>query len=343
MARYQEIMEDIRDTIKEKSFAFGDRLPSEREFAGKYRVSSKTIKSALRELQYRGVIFRVNGRGTFVGKAVLKTITGTMVCLIPNLLYTGYNHKIMGAVEEECLKNQVNFIYMATSNSYEKAVVHIHNLEAMDLAGVVFTPLVGIDSKHNKNLLNMLKKKTGNLILLDAKIPGKNTYSFVGNENVGTAFKLTELLIKNKYESYIFIANTDNTAVQERKKGFMNALASYHIEKEDIHQLKLPFSGVIEGTEKIDVIMKKRGSLGIFAVNDGIACDLFQKIREKKYLIPKQIGITGFGGTFSAGTISLTTARMDFPRMAREIIKLLKSNGNRSIVVPAKIIRGKTT
>ena len=126
---------------------------------------------------------------------------------------------------------------MSANNSYEKTVVHINNLESIDLVGVVFTPLVGMDAKHNKNLLNMLKKRTGNLILLDAKIPNKNTYSFVGNENVGSAFKLTELLIRNKYKSYMFVTNTENTAVQERRKGFMDALSSYNIAKEIIRLL----------------------------------------------------------------------------------------------------------
>ncbi len=341
MARYKEIMDDIKKTVRDRTLSFGDRLPSEREFIEKYHVSSKTLKYALRELQFQGVLFQQNGRGTFVGKASLGI--GTLAFLLPNMIRTGYNHEVIERAEIECSKKQINFMYMTTNNSYEKTIVHINNLESVDLDAIVFTPLVGKDAKHNKNLINMLKKKTGQLILLDSRIPNKNSYSYVGNENIGSSFKLTELLIKNKYNFYMFIANTDNSTVHERRKGFMDAMTSYGIPEERIKEVYLPPAGKNHVDEKIAGAVKKYGSVGIFVINDVQANDLVRKLSEMEYLIPKEVGVAGFGGVSLQGPLPLTTAKIDFSRIAREIIRLTNTNDNRTVIIPTKIIRGKTT
>ncbi|CCI84534.1 GntR family transcriptional regulator [Lactobacillus pasteurii] len=62
---YRELMDRLEKEIKEM-YAPNDKLPSEREMVKQYNVSRSTIRLALGDLEQRGIIYRLHGKGTFV-------------------------------------------------------------------------------------------------------------------------------------------------------------------------------------------------------------------------------------------------------------------------------------
>lgn len=68
MPLFQQVKETIRGRILDGSFAPHSKLPSERELTESFKVSRITIRQALSELQQEGLIFKINGKGTFVSK-----------------------------------------------------------------------------------------------------------------------------------------------------------------------------------------------------------------------------------------------------------------------------------
>lgn len=62
---YRELMERLEKEIREK-YASNEQLPSERDMVKKYNVSRSTIRLALGDLEQRGIIYRLHGKGTFV-------------------------------------------------------------------------------------------------------------------------------------------------------------------------------------------------------------------------------------------------------------------------------------
>lgn len=65
-ARYQVVMDHIRDQIRRGVFRASERIPSEHEWMEHFKLSRMTVHRALRELAAEGLIHRVNGVGTFV-------------------------------------------------------------------------------------------------------------------------------------------------------------------------------------------------------------------------------------------------------------------------------------
>lgn len=70
MSKYAEIKEDIIRKILAKELKQGQKISSEAELKALYNVSSTTVVKAMNELVSEGYIYRVQGKGTFVTKAL---------------------------------------------------------------------------------------------------------------------------------------------------------------------------------------------------------------------------------------------------------------------------------
>ena len=65
---FVHIKETLRKQILDGRYSVHDKLPSERELIESFNVSRITVRQALAELQREGLVFKINGKGTFVSK-----------------------------------------------------------------------------------------------------------------------------------------------------------------------------------------------------------------------------------------------------------------------------------
>lgn len=103
---YQQLVADLKQSLT--SYHSNDRLPSERELTKIYHVSRNTVRVALNQLEDRGLIYRVHGKGTFVAPIfVNETDLSSMysfsdqitaVGMIPSTKYLDF--KIISAQQE---------------------------------------------------------------------------------------------------------------------------------------------------------------------------------------------------------------------------------------------------
>lgn len=63
------IADDLRRRLGQAEWEIGARLPTEHELAAQYEVSRATVRTALKELEGRGLTVTVHGLGTFVTAA----------------------------------------------------------------------------------------------------------------------------------------------------------------------------------------------------------------------------------------------------------------------------------
>lgn len=62
---YLQLVDELETTIREE-MSVNDKLQSERELTDKYGVSRITVRLALQELESRGLVYKQQGKGTFV-------------------------------------------------------------------------------------------------------------------------------------------------------------------------------------------------------------------------------------------------------------------------------------
>jgi len=65
---YQQLRDELRERILDGSYPPLAKLPSESELIERFGVSRITVRQALRDLQKEGLVFSVQGKGSFVTK-----------------------------------------------------------------------------------------------------------------------------------------------------------------------------------------------------------------------------------------------------------------------------------
>ena len=69
--RYYQLQEIIRERIRTGELAPGSLVPSERELCERYGISRMTARQAISGLEAEGLLYREQGKGTFVGQPVI--------------------------------------------------------------------------------------------------------------------------------------------------------------------------------------------------------------------------------------------------------------------------------
>ena len=110
---YQQVILDLEKKIKTEMKP-NDRLPSERQLLKEYGVSRNTIRLALNDLEERGVIYRLHGKGTFVSTIYLdQTNLGSMYSFSEQMSEAGHkpttqNRTLELVTPKEDVANQLN-------------------------------------------------------------------------------------------------------------------------------------------------------------------------------------------------------------------------------------------
>lgn len=78
---YIQVIDSLTDFIEFNKFEPGYQLPGDAELCRLFDVSRTVIRQALKELEYKGLIYRTQGRGTFVAEpkiheSLVQNLTG---------------------------------------------------------------------------------------------------------------------------------------------------------------------------------------------------------------------------------------------------------------------------
>lgn len=87
--KYYRLKESLRDRIEEEGLEEGHLIPSERELCETYGVSRMTARQAVKELVNEGVLYREQGRGTFVAGKKLQHETAHLTSFTQDMAERG--------------------------------------------------------------------------------------------------------------------------------------------------------------------------------------------------------------------------------------------------------------
>ena len=86
---YTQIVDNFRSQIAAGVLQAGDKLPSVRELATQLSINPNTIQRAYRELELRGYLQTIPGKGCFVGSAAAAPSWEALDSAVAKLLSQG--------------------------------------------------------------------------------------------------------------------------------------------------------------------------------------------------------------------------------------------------------------
>ncbi|MFC6180944.1 GntR family transcriptional regulator [Lactiplantibacillus daowaiensis] len=129
MAKYQTIYRHLRLAILQGKYAANGSLPSETAIAIKYGVSRITAKRALNDLVEAELVYRIQGKGTFV-TAHQKTPPNQILLVMPTLANNQYQQALRAALNGTSWHLQV----MSTTDFFNLTLTQLTD----QFAGVLY-------------------------------------------------------------------------------------------------------------------------------------------------------------------------------------------------------------
>ena len=122
----QILLADIARSLKP-----GDRLPSEGELCGRYDVSRTVVRQALDELEHQGIVYKVQGKGTFVTSPKLESshvqsVAGFYVSM------TSVGHSVTNKVLRQVVLPASATVAQKLSIDVGAAVVEVDRVRSVD-------------------------------------------------------------------------------------------------------------------------------------------------------------------------------------------------------------------
>ena len=223
---YQQIKNYLLNLIKENADIPNLKLPSENQLAIKFNASRMAAKNAMAALEQEGIIYRIQGKGTFAKQPSLFTETLTpdtrwVGILIPSLDSDFIKQIVFACYEVFFQRNVlVHILYTKQDSSLETKL--IQNALSNNCSGMIAIP---IDNEYYSPEILHLSLKNFPTVLADRKLEGLNLPS-ITTDHFNAAYALTKQIPELGHKHILFIG-TDNlrlSSVAERILGYTKAL-----------------------------------------------------------------------------------------------------------------------
>jgi DNA-binding LacI/PurR family transcriptional regulator len=335
------VRDRIVHSIDTGEFPAGLPLPSERELSEQLLASRTVIRAAIWELTQVG---RLASRPKCRPVVVEPTAVQAEAASIAIRLWPSTSDYIAAQILKGIQKAAPNGTRLVVVNvagddwdgqvAAERAFLE-SLAEDASLSGAI---LWYIGGEANQNALAQVLGSKLPVVLIDRQAPETCPTDCVGTDNVRSAQKAVDHLVKLGHRRIGLITNQDNaSSVRQREDGYQRALADAGIAFDE----SLMFRDRKDEPEGVDealdgLLCMPNPPTAIFCVNDHIALQAFESLSNRGIAVPEEMSLIGFDGLLRwiPGGGYLTSMHQDFERMGEIAVDLLaKSSRNSSSVV----------
>jgi DNA-binding LacI/PurR family transcriptional regulator/DNA-binding transcriptional regulator YhcF (GntR family) len=344
---YQKIVDAIKAKIGSGELGSGDQVPTEAELSSLYGVSRITSKRALTELENEGLIYRVQGRGSFVREQSQTSPHGQGQAAKAG----GQVHSVPYGSAENSVLLILPFAHNPGLGDYEKGINDYLSQAGYTLniqsssnfgqrkllenalrgpnRGLIYYP---VDSHSDVGTLYQYRLKQFPIVIMDKQIEGLPFPSVV-SDNFGGGYMATAHLIQNHHQKIAFISSLKvetSYSIRERYLGYLKAMFDHGLldrEAADTTDHYLAHEVDISRESYIGLIqtLLEQGVTAIVAENDLRAIECIGAAKEMGLSVPDDLSIIGFDNIQLADLIEpkLTTISQNFEQMGYMAAEML--------------------
>ena len=311
--KYQSVMDYIQQLIDNNAYGKDTKLPTEEQIAKELGLSRATIQRALKRLKDEGVIYRIQGSGTFASPPRATAKSNIMIPLIlPNQFNEMHGFDIIRGAQTYLNAHSCHLSPYCLNSAGEKEYQDTIN-QLVD-SGARCIMIMVPDMKYNKNLFFNLSRTNVHFVFLDT-LPGYMQHvNFISSDHEMGGFLAAEHHIGLGHQKIALVSphsvNVSYLAnLSLRIRGFIFALQQNNL------PIRRDYFCFCAGEDQVAEAAKKLIALpdpptAIFALNDIAANVAIQSIEAEGLKIPDNLSVIGFDDLSLRNPI--TTVRQDF-------------------------------
>lgn len=332
--KYQVVTEAIQDWIDSGKYQPNQKLPTELKLMELFKVSRHTIRKSLSDLEVRGLVYRIQGGGTFVADKKRKAAATARDAHTVAILTTHINDYIFPAIisgiESELTAQSISMMLSSTQNNTHLEQHNLNKILNSNIDGLIVEPTKSAFEIKNLPLYQELYAEHVPIITLNAKIKGLDVPYFVMDDFEGGRIA-TKYLLDKGHQNILGVFKTDDQQGIDRMNGF-----NYAIQQSQIPSLNrsLMFQS---GDAKANLGMRLREIFelpdrptALICYNDQIAVTAFNLALSMGIKVPEQLSIIGFDNSTLAHSFGINLTSVNHPKVqmgqdaAELMIRMLK-------------------
>ncbi|MEF3307691.1 GntR family transcriptional regulator [Paenibacillus sp. GYB004] len=362
---YRQIKEYVRNQIEQSVWLANDKIPSENEMAGQFKVSRITIKNALQELIEEGLIYRIQGKGTFVAQDKLgeppvyrpeKRQGDLTVAFLMPRIDNRFTANLLHGIENQLADEEIHLLFRTTGDSQETEKELLNQIFRSGVNGIIIYPAQG--QSYNEEILKLTLNEFP-VVVVDRYLRGVET-NYVCSDNVTGAFEATEHCYRMGHRRIGFISThvEGTSSIEDRLTGYEKALSENGIlidrylrltdlESKQVNRILQDGASDPASKERIVQYLERNPELtAVIAVNSSVGLTVMEAAKQLSRRVPEDLSVVFLDdyelSAFSA--IPPTFVNQEEYTVGREAVKLLVSvmsnpkQKRRKIVVPTRLV-----
>jgi DNA-binding LacI/PurR family transcriptional regulator len=298
--RYRAVTEALRQQMTDGQLAAGVKLPALRELADQFKVSTNTIRQAIRVLEREGCLYHVPDVGAFVHPSFPSKLgTRVTIGLVTLNIGGAFEMAIARSIEQACQDRGWELLIYDARLSPELEGSNLARLEDSGTRGAIILP---INDHANLETLVKLRLSGYPMVLVDRGSPGLKV-DFVESNHEKAGYMATKHLLDHGHKRVFMVTWPPlATSITARIRGFEQALITYGLEPTRGHMAwidpQVSARGVqegknwLEGYEAVMPVLKAtEPPMAFFALNDYVGWGVFEACRELGLRVPQDVSI----------------------------------------------------
>ncbi len=324
-SKYQEIVDDLTERMQTGRYHEHDRLPTEMELAEEYGVSRPTVVKAMEFLRNAGLVYRIQGKGTFAAGGAGNARAKIISVVLPFAQYRDAARldetNILKGIERRLSQRGYYTMLHYCKDNGEDFLRVIGEARAAVSVGII--AYVAKDLMKCPDIYGLFSTDHP-MVLIDQPIIG-SPLPCVRSDNVSGGELAVQHLRECGYPVICFLSDVNisfNESVRERYVGFCEEIRESSGRFTYCHRLlgseqEAPLA--IEQTLRQLVRDYPNKRIGLFCTGDYFARRVYRTCRDLGLSVPEQIGIVGFDGLGLplSGERRLTTVAQDFYQIGK--------------------------
>ena len=350
-AKYQQVIDWVKENIENGSLRGGDRLMSENEMSERFGLSRQTIRRATGELVSQNLLTRRKGSGTYIagtdadsqprqrgdafsssaeeGKkrhhniAVISTFNESYI--FPAIL-----KGIEGVLTDHGYTMQVMF---TDNRLYRERSILKLLLEKNRIDGLIVEPVKSALPNPNLPLYRELISRGIPLLFFNAFYPELDA-PCVRIDDILAAEIAVKMLLDAGHTQIGAIFKADDGQGRLRYQGFLKAMMDSDLELDQNNIIWLDTPATFQMSDIADCLFRRlEKCTGVVCYNDQIAYHLIELALERGIRVPEDLSVTGIDDSYLAGVCKVPFSSVAHPKedlgrkAAENLIRMIDDPG----------------